>query len=132
MSQNTPPFFQRQRVRSLGVALALLAASAPWAVADTRLERDIAQEPSPHQSLGQGEPRAQVHWARRMEQQGDDALNQQRLDQMRDDVQTCIKSNQERGQPVKQIHEWPSRQYRNRRDSYVGHGCDALLPAGAG
>lgn len=104
----------------MAAALAVLFVAMPWAMADTRLERDITQEPSPHESLGQGEPQERVHWARRMEQQGDDALNQQRLDQMRDTVQACIRGNQERGQPVKQIQEWPSRQYRNRRDSYVG------------
>lgn len=120
MNKNTPAPHQCQRVRSLALCLALFSAGMPWTLADTRLERHIAQEPSPHQSLGPSKPQDRVHWARRTEQQGDDALNQQRLDQMRDDVRTCIRSNQERGQPVKQIEEWPSRQYRNRRDSYVG------------
>jgi hypothetical protein len=120
MNKNTPLPHQCQRVRNLALSLALFSAGMPWALANTRLERHIAQEPSPHQSLGQSKPQDRVHWARRMEQQGDDTLNQQRLDQMRDDVRSCIRSNQERGQPVKQVEEWPSRQYRNRRDSYVG------------
>lgn len=120
MSKTTPVPPQCQRARNLALSLTLFSAGMPSALADTRLERHIAQEPSPHQSLGQSKHRERVHWARKMEQLGDDTLNQQRLDQMRDTVQGCIRSNQEHGQPVKRIEEWPSRQYRNRRDSYVG------------
>lgn len=120
MSNSTTAHHRHLDVPNLAVALAVLCAATPWAMAETRLEHDITQEPSPHQSLGRDKPQESVHWARRMEQQGDDALNLQRLDQMRNAVQACILGNQERGQPVKQIQEWPSRQYRNRRDSYVG------------
>jgi hypothetical protein len=120
MSKTAPVLRQCLCARDVALPLVLFTVGMPSALADTRLERHIAQEPPPHQSLAQSKPQERVHWARWMEQLGDDTLNQQRLDQMRDNVQDCIRSNQERGQPVKRIEEWPSRQYRNRRDSYVG------------
>lgn len=98
----------------------LLSISMPSAMAGTKLENHIAQAPAPHDSFGPGGPRVPVHWARHMEQLGDNALNAQRLDEMRSHVKDCVRSHQEAGLPVKQLEEWPSRLYRNRADTYVG------------
>lgn len=104
----------------LSLTLLLLPTAMPPAAAETRLEHRIAQAPSPHQSLGPGGTRVPMHWARNFEQLGNDDLNAQRLDEMRNDVRDCVQSHRQAGFPVKPVEEWPSLLYRNRSDNYVG------------
>lgn len=110
--------------RSLGMTFFLFALAVPGAQAGTRLEHRIAQAPAPHQSIGQGGPQVRVHWARSLQQLGDTALNQQRLEEMRASVRECAQGNQAKGLPVKPVEEWPSRLYSNRTDTYVGQEAD--------
>lgn len=114
------------RARTLGMTMVLLPATMSSALADTRLEQRIAQAEAPHQTLGKAEPRVSVHWARRLEQLGDDALNQRHLEKMREDVRKCAQGNREHGLPVKPVEEWPARTYRVRTDSYIGQAASIV------
>ena len=116
---------------NLGMAMVLLPATMSWALAETRLEQRIAQAEAPHQALGKAEPRVSVHWARRLEQLGDDALNQRHLETMREDVRKCAQGNREHGLSVKPVKEWPDRTYRVRTDSYVSPDASIVYAHGS-
>ncbi|MBC7699449.1 hypothetical protein [Aquabacterium sp.] len=87
--------------------------------AETSLERQIFSEPSPHKGLRSEGRAVAAHWARYVEQVGNEASNQKRMTQLRRAVAECAHSNRESGLPVVEINQWPIRLNSVRVDVYV-------------
>lgn len=83
------------------------------------MERQISSESSPHKGLRAEGPAVAAHWARYIEQVGNQASNEKRLNQLRRGVADCARSNRESGLPVVEVKQWPSRVSSVRTDVYV-------------
>lgn len=97
----------------------MAALPASRAEAQTALEQRIAAAPSPHRDTqGQG-PTVVAHWAKYVEQLGDDEQNQLQMRALREAVDACARSHRETNQPVEPIKAWPTRPTSVRTDIYV-------------
>lgn len=121
---HTPPSAFHFPHHIAGLIIAVLMTPTPWAQAETRLEQRIAQAEAPHQALSGAGPHVAVHWVQRFEQLGDEALNRQKLAELRETVRQCIQDKQQYHLPFKPVKELPAMTARTRMDGYLAQNAD--------
>lgn len=120
------------RLKHAGLCLLVSLGAGSAAHADTALERQIFNEPSPHKTLTKEGSSVAVHWARYVERVGDEAVEKQSLIDFRRARAECIEAHHEMGLPVAEIKEWPTRVTSMRTDVYVAADRIATYSHGTG
>ena len=101
------------------IALASVTVYSASSYAETALEREVLNAPSPHTMVRQGKSVVTVHFASLRGYLVGSPNNEIRLKAVREQVDQCVAEKQSNGYPVKPPTEWPDHLNGMREDQYV-------------
>jgi hypothetical protein len=108
-------------IRARHAACLLLAwAGLTWASAHatTQGETTLASSPPPHERIGTGRDSAKVHWVRRQGYFDGTKGHAAMLDELKADVQNCIRAAQLAGRQTRPPQVWPDYVQSTQSDTY--------------